>query len=115
MDQIFDINLAILNKKAQVKKSTYSLTIIRENMFSVSVDHLPLVEYFIFVGHEDKKEQIKIKVYKTVNEDKWYDKNYSEEAESNSPEFGISGINREVKQAIDMYEAEQINANSFSR
>ena len=115
MEQLFDIDLAILHKKAQVKKSPYSLTIIREGMFTVSVDHLPLTEYFIFIGHEDKREQVKIKVYKTVNEGKWYDKNYSEEAESNSPEFGIPGINREIKQAIDMYEAEHVNANSYSR
>jgi hypothetical protein len=104
MELSFEIDLAILNKKAQVRKSAYYLTIIREGLFSVSVDQLPLTQYFVFVDHAEKKEQIKIKVYKTTSDGKWYDKDYSEEAESNSPEFGIPEINREVKQAIDMYE-----------
>ncbi len=113
MEQVFDIDLAILGKKAHVRKSPYYLTIIREGLFSVSVNQMPLIEYFILVDHQDKKEQIKTKVYKTTTDGKWYDKNYSEEAESNSPEFGIPDITREIKQAIDMYESHHINSNSY--
>jgi hypothetical protein len=110
MEQLFDINLSLLNKKGHVKKSPFPLTIIREGMFTVSVDQLPLTEYFILIDHKDKKEQIKTKVYKTAAEGKWYDKNYSEEAESNSPEFGIPEIIAEIKQAIDMYEIQHATA-----
>lgn len=110
MEQIFDINLDILHKKASVKKSPFSLTIIREGMFTVSVDNLPLVEYFILIDNQDKKQQIKTKVYKTVADGKWYDKNYSEEAESNSPEFGIPEVINEIKQAINVYESQRVTA-----
>ena len=55
MEQVFDINLAILNKKAHVRKSAFYLTILKEGMFSVSVSRLPLIEYFVLIDHEDKK------------------------------------------------------------
>ena len=61
MEQLFNIDLAIFNKKAIVKKSPFALTIIKEGMFSVSVDNLPLVEYFILIDNQDKKQQIKTK------------------------------------------------------
>jgi hypothetical protein len=40
-----------------------------------------------------------------VEDGKWYDQNYSEEAIDNSPEFGIPDVNQEIKRAIDDYEA----------
>jgi hypothetical protein len=106
MEEVFEINLPLLNKKALVRKSPYYLTIIRESLSNVSVDRLPLMEYFVFIDHPHKADQIKAKLFKTVAEDKWYDNAYSEEAESNSPEFGIPEINKEIKKAIDSYEAE---------
>jgi len=70
----------------------------------VSVERLPLVEYFVLFDHPDKAEQIKLKIYKTLD-GKWYDRNYSEEAEVYSPEFGVPEINDGVKEAIDVYES----------
>jgi len=110
MEQHFELELALLNKKAEVTKSAFALTIIRENMFSVSVDRLPLVEYFVLINSQDKKDRIITKVYKTTSDGKWYDKNYSEEAESNSPEFGIPEIIHEIKKAINSRESLQVTA-----
>lgn len=108
MKDSFDIDLALLNKRANVEKSPFYLTIIREGFFSVTVDSLPLTEYYILIDHQEKSQQIKAKVYKTVAEGKWYDVNYSEEAQMNSPEFGIPDINRQIKAAIDAYECQPI-------
>lgn len=105
MEQSFQIYSALINRAGQVKKSTYNLTILRESLFSVSVDKLPLIEYFVFFDHPSKSEQIKAKVYKTASDGKWYDKYYSEEAELNSPEFGIPELNAEIKKAIDVFES----------
>jgi len=104
MEDVFDILLPLINKKALVKKSPFSLTIIRENQSSVSVDRLPLIEYFVLIDHPQKAEQIKAKLYKTTTDGRWYDRSYNEDSESNSPEFGIPEINREIKMAIDQYE-----------
>ena len=105
MDHVFEIKVALLPESGKVKKSGYDLILLRKGAFSVSVDRLPLIEYFVFFDHPMKSEQIKVKVYKTPIEGKWYDKFYSEEAELNSPEFGIENINIQVKQAIDEYES----------
>jgi hypothetical protein len=115
MEHVFDINLPLINKKALVKRAPFYLTSIRENLSSVSVDRLPLVEYFVFIDNPKKAEQIKAKVYKTISDHKWYDRGYSEESDSNSPEFGIPEINSEIKTAIDAYEAEHVGlASSLS-
>ncbi len=104
MGELAQFNLEALHRNGMVRKADYDLTILREGLFSVSVDRLPLVEYFVFFDHPVKSEQIKVKVYKTPD-GKWYDNRYSEEAELNSPEFGAPAINKEIKDAIDMYEA----------
>ena len=104
MNEIFQINVSSIPKTAQVIKAPFDLTILRERLFSVSVDRLPLIEYYVFFNDPVKDQQIKLKVYKTL-EGKWYDKNYSEEAELHSPEFGIQEIGREVKKAIDAHES----------
>jgi len=104
MDEVFQINVAGLHKTAQVRKGLFSLSILREGSFSVSVERLPLVEYFVFFDNPVKAEQMKVKIYKTLD-GKWYDKNYSEEAELHSPEFGLPEINNEIKNAIDVYES----------
>ena len=105
MEQGFQIYSKLIKRAGNVKKSNYNLTILREVIFSVSVEKLPLIEYFVIFDHTSKAEQIKAKVYKTVTDRKWYDKNYSEEAELNSPEFGIPEVNAEIKKAIDIYES----------
>ncbi len=104
MNEVFQINVAGLSKTGHVKKASYYLSILREGLFSVSVERLPLVEYFIFFDNPVKEEQIKVKIYKTLD-GRWYDKTYSEEAEIYSPEFGIPEINNEIKDAIDIYES----------
>ena len=104
-EELFQIHLPIINRNGQVKKSQFELTILREGSYSVSVDNLPLVEYFILFDHSLKDEQIKAKVYKSATDNKWYDEHYSEEAELYSPEFGIQEINKEIKKAIDSYES----------
>lgn len=104
MDAIFQIPVARLHKTGGVKKSPFYLSILREGTFSVSVERLPLIEYFVFFDDPVKADQIKVKIYKTLD-GKWYDKNYSEEAEVYSPEFGVSEINNEIKDAIDVYES----------
>jgi hypothetical protein len=112
MDEVYQLDLALLNKKGQVKKAPYYLTVIRKGIFSVSVDQVPLTEYYVLFDHQDKSQQIKIKVYKTPD-GKWYDAAFSEEAELNSPEFGIPEINNAVKQAIDNHEAAAVSAKSY--
>ena len=103
MDEVFHIYIPQLHKTGTVKKGSFYLSILREGLFSVSVERMPLIEYFVFFDDPVKEQQIKVKTYKTLD-GKWYDKNYSEEAEIYSPEFGISDINNEIKKAIDVYE-----------
>jgi hypothetical protein len=113
MVQEFQLHFPLLNREAQIRKSNYSLVILREGLYSVSVDRLPLTEYFVFFNNPVKSEQLKFKFYKT-KEGKWYDKSYSEEAELNSPEFGLPQINTGLKAVIDVYEAEPANVEQLS-
>lgn len=114
MHQEFQLHFPIVNRVAKVRKSPYSLVILREGLYSVSVDKLPLVEYYVFFDSPIKGEQMKLKFYKTVSDGKWYDKNYSEEAELNSPEFGIPEINNEIKAVLDAQEAKLSQQKSFT-
>ena len=114
MQQEFQLHFPLLNRVAKVRKSSYSLVILREGLYSVSVDKLPLVEYYVFFDSPIKGEQMKLKFYKTVSDDKWYDKSYSEEAELNSPEFGIPEMNNELKAVLDAYDATHAKNKSFS-
>jgi hypothetical protein len=114
MQQEFQLHFPIVNKVAKIRKSPYSLVILREGLYSVSVDKLPLVEYYVFFDNPIKGEQMKLKFYKTVSDGKWYDKNYSEEAELNSPEFGIPEINKEIKAVLDIHESQTIQQKSFT-
>ena len=41
-------------------------------------------------------------------------KSYSEEAELNSPEFGIPEMNQELKAVLDAHDAEHANTKIFS-
>ncbi len=113
MEEKFEVNIARLNRKGIVEKSAYYLSILREGSFSVSVERLPLVEYFVFFDHPVKAEQLKVKIYKTLD-GRWYDKYLSEEAEIYSPEFGIPDINNELKQAIDEYESQHVAIVSYA-
>ena len=106
MQQEFQLYFPLVNRTATVRKSPYSLVILREGLYSVSVDRLPLVEYYVYFDSPQKGDQIKLKFYKTVSDGKWYDKNYSEEAELNSPEFGIPEMNLELKSVLDTYESQ---------
>lgn len=115
MQQEFQLHFPLLNRTAKIKKSPYSLVILREGLYSVSVDRLPLVEYFVFFDSPLKSEQMKLKFYKTQSDGKWYDKMYSEEAELHSPEFGIPEMNAGLKAAIDAHESERAKEKSFSR
>lgn len=112
MDKTFPIDIATLHKTGQVRKSSYHLSILREGLFSVTVERLPLIEYFVFFDNPVKAQQMKVKVYKTLD-GRWYDKNYSEEAEVYSPEFGLPEINREIKNAIDVYESKHEEITEF--
>lgn len=114
MQQEFQLHFPIVNRIAKVRKSPYSLVILRESLYSVSVDKLPLVEYYVFFDSPMKGEQLKLKFYKTVSDGKWYDKSYSEEAELNSPEFGIPEINKELKAVLDAHDAQTAQHKSFS-
>ena len=114
MQQEFQLHFPIVNRVAKVRKSPYSLVILREGLYTVSVDKLPLVEYYIFFDSPVKGEQLKLKFYKTASDGKWYDKFYSEEAELNSPEFGIPEMNRELKSVLDTYDAQMAQSKSFS-
>jgi hypothetical protein len=115
MQPEFQLQFPLLNRTAKIKKSAYSLVILREGLYSVTVDRLPLVEYFVFFDNPVKSEQMKLKFYKTQAEGKWYDKTYSEEAELNSPEFGIPEMNAGLKALIDAHENESVKEKSFSR
>jgi hypothetical protein len=114
MQQEFQLHFPLLNRVAKIRKSPYSLVILREGLYSVSVDKLPLVEYFVFFDSPLKADQLKLKFYKTVSDGKWYDKSYSEEAELNSPEFGIPEMNKELKSVLDAYEAQHAQQKRFS-
>ena len=104
MNELFQIESEVETKNGQVRKTPFNLSILRKGLFSVSVDRLPLVEYYVFFDNPIKTEQIKVKVYKTTD-GVWYDKHHSEEAELYSPEFGSPKINDEIKRAIDVYES----------
>ncbi|HTB24676.1 MAG TPA: hypothetical protein VK711_04865 [Puia sp.] len=114
MQQEYQLHFPIVNRIAKVRTSPYSLVILREGLYSVSVDKLPLVEYYVFFDSPMKGEQLKLKFYKTVSDGKWYDKTYSEEAELNSPEFGIPEINKELKAVLDAHDAQTAQHKSFS-
>jgi hypothetical protein len=114
MQQEFQLHFPIVNRIAKIRKSPYSLVILREGLYSVSVDKLPLVEYYIFFDSPEKGDQMKLKFYKTVSDGKWYDKSYSEEAELNSPEFGIPEMNKEIKAVLDAHESQPTQQKSFS-
>jgi hypothetical protein len=115
MPQEFQLHFPLLNKTGKIRKSPYSLVILREGLYSVSVDKLPLIEYYVFFDSPVKSEQLKLKFYKTTTDGKWYDKSYSEEAELNSPEFGIPEMNTGLKAVLDAYEAQHEQQKSFSR
>jgi hypothetical protein len=114
MQQEFQLHFPLVNRVGKIKKSPYSLVILREGLYSVSVDRLPLIEYYVFFDSPEKKEQMKFKFYKTLGDGKWYDKAYSEEAELHSPEFGIPEMNKELKAVLDAHEAEHSKTKSFS-
>jgi hypothetical protein len=115
MQQEFQLHFPLVNRVAQIRKSPYSLVILREGLYSVSVDKLPLVEYFVFFDSPEKGEQLKFKFYKTLSDGKWYDKSYSEEAELNSPEFGIPEMNNGLKAVLDAHDSEHAQKKTFSR
>jgi hypothetical protein len=114
MQEEFQLNFPLVNRVAKIRKSPYSLVILREGLYSVSVDKLPLVEYYVFFDSPSKADQMKLKFYKTVADGKWYDKSYSEEAELHSPEFGIPEMNKELKAVIDAYEVQHAQHKRFS-
>jgi hypothetical protein len=114
MQQEFQLHFPIVNRVAKIRKSPYSLVILREGLYSVSVDRLPLVEYYVFFDSHIKGDQMKLKFYKTVSDGKWYDQSYSEEAELNSPEFGIPEMNKEIKAVLDVHESQSTQQKSFS-
>src|SRR6185437_6043515 len=113
MQEIFKMLFGLLNRVGEVRKSPYSLVILREGLYSVSVDKVPLIEYYVYFDNPLRTEQLKLKFYKTVSDGKWYDKSYSEEAELHSPEFGIPEMNAELKAAIDAYETTHARIDSF--
>jgi hypothetical protein len=114
MPETFQMHFALLNRAGEVRKSSFSLVILREGLYSVSVDKVPLIEYYVFFDSPLKADQLKLKFYKTVADGRWYDKSYSEEAEMHSPEFGISEMNAELKSAIDAYESMHAQIRSLS-
>jgi hypothetical protein len=114
MQEILQMHFTLLNRVGEVRKSPFSLVILREGLYSVSVDKVPLIEYYIYFDSSLKADQIKLKFYKTVPDGKWYDKSYSEEAELHSPEFGIPEMNAELKSAIDAYENTHVQIKSLS-
>ena len=114
MNQEFQLHFPLVNRIAQIRKSPYSLVILREGLYSVSVDKLPLLEYYVFFDSPVKGEQMKFKFYKTLSDGKWYDKAYSEEAELHSPEFGIPEMNKELKAVLDVHEAKHAEQKSFT-
>ena len=104
MAELAQFSLSALRRNGLVRKSDYDLSVLRETLYSVLVERIPLIEYFVLFDHPVKSEQIKVKVYKT-KDGKWYDKKLSEEAELNTPEFGAPTLNDEVKDAIDKFES----------
>ena len=114
MNQEFQLHFPLVNRVAQIRKSPYSLVILREGLYSVSVDRLPLVEYYVYFDSPLKGDQMKFKFYKTLGDGKWYDKAYSEEAELHSPEFGIPEMNKELKAVLDAHEAKHAELKSFT-
>ena len=108
--QQFNINLPSLNKSARVIAAPFRLTILNGELGDITVDSIALKEYYVLADGYYTLEPTKHKVYKTVNGGFWYDKHFSEDAEFNSPEFGIPQINSEIKKAIDAYEASHTNA-----
>jgi hypothetical protein len=106
--EYFEIFLPALNKKTEVLKSDFNLTVLNEHNFNLSVDRIDLYEYFVLIKGEHPSEHFKIKVYKTIANNKWYDESYSEDAEFNSPEFGIAEINQTVKRLIDEHESQLV-------
>ncbi|HEY4156262.1 MAG TPA: hypothetical protein VGM24_12565 [Puia sp.] len=109
----FQMHFPLLNRVGELRISPYSLVILREGLYSVSVDKVPLIEYYVYFDSPFKTEQIKLKFYKTAD-GKWYDKTYSEEAELHSPEFGIPEMNAELKSTIDAYESTHTQMKTFS-
>ena len=103
--QQFYIKLQGILKSAKVSTLPFTLTILKDESGDLSIQSLPLREYFVIVDEYFTTEPTKHKVFKLINGSTWYDKNYSEEAEFNSPEFGIPEINAQIKVAIDAYEA----------
>jgi hypothetical protein len=114
MTETFQMHFALLNREGEVRKSPYSLVILREGLYSVSVDKVPLIEYYVYFDSPNRPDQLKLKFYKAVSDGKWYDKSYSEEAELHSPEFGIPEMNAELKSAIDAYESAHAQFKSFT-
>jgi len=114
MQKEFQLHFPLVNRVAQIRKSPYSLVILREGLYSVSVDKLPLIEYFVFFDSPVKGEQMKFKFYKTLSDGKWYDKAYSEEAELHSPEFGIPEMNNELKAVLEAHDAKLADPKTVS-
>jgi len=113
MHESLHIHFPLLNRDAIVRKSSFSHVVLREGQYSVSVDRIPLTEYFVFFDSPVKAEQIKLKLYKD-QVGKWFDKAYSEEAELHSPEFGIPQLIAGVKPVIDAYEAQHQGSRRYS-
>lgn len=113
MQEVFQMHFSLLNRMGEVRKSPYSLVILREGQYSVSVDKVPLIEYYVYFDSLLRADQLKLKFYKTPSDGKWYDGSYSEEAELYSPEFGIPEMNGELKSAIDAYEATHARMDSL--
>jgi hypothetical protein len=109
MSATFQLYFPLLNRTGEVIKSPYSLIILREGLYSVSVDKLPLTEYYVYFDSPAQADRIKLKFYKTIADGRWYDRNYSEEAELHSPEFGIPELNGPLKSTIDAHEAAAVS------
>ncbi len=115
MSQEFTIHSVILNRTASIRKSDYFLSTLKEGLYSVSVERVPLIQYYAFFDSAVKAEQIKIKIYKAVSDGKWYDAAYSEDAQTNSPEFGIPAVNAELKKMVDFFEESLKEKQTVSR
>jgi hypothetical protein len=114
MAEAFDIKFSHGSQQGHVVKSPFTHTVLREESYSVVVDSIPLVEYFVVIDSPEKSEQVKVKLYKTAADNKWYDKSYSEEAEWNSPEFGAYLLNKEIKSAIESYESRNAGVKNYA-
>ena len=113
MSETLHIYFPLLNREATIRKSSYSHVVLREGQYSVSVDRIPLTEYFVFFDSPVKSDQIKLKLYKD-QVGKWFDKSYSQEKEMHSPEFGIPQLIAGVKPVIDAYEAHHQGSKRYS-